>query len=218
MSYILEALKKSQAGNRRDEVLLSVGAPKHARLAPWIVATLAIALVANGALWILLFDDSGSPTTQEPATASAPEIPAAQVESLPVQRLPPPQNQSVQPPSQQSTATPAGFDRSPIPQPNLDRTPTSAQPVPAQDLQTYTLDDLPSDERQFFVDFKYTSHIYTDDQALCAIVVNGERLQSGSRFSGLLVQEITPEGVVFEQSTSAGKRLVAISLIDQWRY
>lgn len=217
MSYILEALKKSQTDNRNDEVAFSVSAPRNRRLPPWIIVMLAFALVANGALWIFIFGDSG-PSAQQQTTPNTPETSATQIDSLTVQRLPSPQSESVDPPAQPSAAIQAALDRSPVVQPSSDRTPTPAQAAPAQDLQTYTLDDLPSDERQFFVDFNYTSHIYTDDQALCAIVVNGERLQTGSRFSGLVVQEITPEGLVFEQSTAVGKRLVAISLIDQWSY
>lgn len=266
MSFVLDALKKSQSVHRSGEVALNLTESRPWRLPMWIAATLLAALLVNGALlvWIFVFDSN--PLSDETVSAtqqSAPAVPppAAATTNVsanstaPDQRGPSPERIDLSPSTaaessanrsqqqaQQRQSTPAArepsspaevritprtasasratsIDEAP-PQTRTPQTPglgrRGSQGATTPGLVTYKLEDLASDEREFFDDFKYTTHIYTEDPALCAIVVNGERLQAGSEFSGLIVKEITPDGAVFEQSTTTGKRLVSVSVIEQW--
>ena len=83
------------------------------------------------------------------------------------------------------------------------------------------LSELPPSEQDRFNSFNYSSHIYTDDPELCAIVINGQRLSAGDLFEGMEVVAITEEGMVFGSSrlSSQGQREqlhVAVSVIEQW--
>jgi len=83
------------------------------------------------------------------------------------------------------------------------------------------LSELPISEQDKFNSFNYSSHIYTDDPELCAVVINGQRLSAGDRFEGMEVVAITEEGVVFGSSSvsNQGQREqlhVAVSVLEQW--
>ena len=86
-----------------------------------------------------------------------------------------------------------------------DSTPApAAEPVPVS--------SLPDAQRRRFPNLEFSTHIYADDAALRAIVVNGSRLEEGDRLQNLVLSQITEDGGVcrFEG------RLVSVSVLDGW--
>ena len=83
-------------------------------------------------------------------------------------------------------------------------------------IQAVTLSELPASEQILYNGFNYSTHIYTDDPELCAVVIDGERLTAGDSFKGLKVLAITETGVIFEETRRGQRRRVAVSVLDQW--
>ncbi|MEM7096970.1 MAG: general secretion pathway protein GspB [Pseudomonadota bacterium] len=84
------------------------------------------------------------------------------------------------------------------------------------DIERVSVTTLPDTEQVVYNSFEFTSHIYTDDPADCAIVVDGFRLGVGDGFKGLKVVEITSDGVVFAETRRGVERHVEISILDRW--
>ena len=75
----------------------------------------------------------------------------------------------------------------------------TTQVVSAPRLVETKLANLKPAEQQRFKALNFTSHIYTDDPTLCAVVIDGQRLKNGDRFDDMVVYGITELGVVFAQ-------------------
>lgn len=175
MSYILDALKKSQSNPGGSTLNIDPIATKQDVPAVWIWSlglVLAINIFAIG--WFLT-----QPTTEAVTTKTDP---------------PPTQTQ----PTVVRTAAPALLQTGVV---------ASATRVEAKQTEVVSTPrivemkstDLKSAEQQRFKALKFTSHIYTDDPTLCAVVIDGQRLKNGDRFDGMIVYEITELGVVFAE-------------------
>ena len=211
MSYILDALKKSQSEQAAAGVALRLQESRPRKRAnAWLIVALVLVLLVNASLvaWIFLL-----PETPDEAEAAAPLPPfdtsnhrqaAARVPAMPaapteVARMP---------------VKPAVDSRPPTPAREAVGSPAAA-PAPAP-VPRVALQDLPSAEQSLYNGFTYSTHIYTDDPSLCAIVVDGQRLQVGSAFKGLKVAAITEQGVVFEENRRGVVREVEVNLLEQW--
>ena len=195
MSYILDALKKSQSEQALDGVSLrmTTQAPKR-KIQRWLSVGFGIVLACNAGLllWIFVLDDQDQTTF----VASTPPAPTAQIDPAPAK----PQAVRVQP----ELPTPA---------------PIKAKPQPVAlvaKIVKLKLIDLSVSEQSLYNGFTYSTHIYTDDPTLCAIVVDGQRLMAGDRFQGLVVVAITEAGVIFEQLYNGQRRQVEVSVLEQW--
>ena len=78
------------------------------------------------------------------------------------------------------------------------------------------LSALPAAEQSLYRGFNYSTHIYTDDPDLCAIVIDGQRLANGDAFKGLKLIAITEDGVVFEENRRGSVREVEVVLMELW--
>jgi len=189
MSYILDALKKSQAEQAGEGVSLRMDRRTSRRgLTPWL-AGLALVLMLNCGilLWVFVFDSNelGNP-------APLPGRPAATVERA-HEPVPEPLLQHAQPrPTVQTVARPVA------------------------PIERIALQDLPAREQTLYNGFIYSSHIYTDDPSLCAIVVDGQRLKAGDAFKGLRVTAITEGGVIFEETRQGVSREIEVAVLDLW--
>lgn len=101
-----------------------------------------------------------------------------------------------------------GSQRQPV---NPQRPAAAGNTVAAAQTPVVPLSDLPAAQRQVFATLRYTSHIYTRDPSLRAIVINGQQLQAGDAINELVVDEITETGVVFEQTVQGQRRRVAVN-------
>lgn len=209
MSYILDALKKSQVEQNPDGIALAINRSDKKKSRPrGLLAAVVVLVLTN--IGLLLWVTLSRPAITNSANVShnTDQSPDAAI----TQSIPVPDNTLVQkttPIAATPTAEPAARPR-----------PQARTPA-ATAVKSVKLSDLPVSEQNKFNSFNYSSHIYTDEPELCAIVINGERLTAGDRFEGLEVVAITEDGVIFgTQSTSnrgqAEKLHVAVSVIEQW--
>ncbi len=195
MSYILDALKKSQAEQAGDGVGLRVQQSTTRRTQTlWLAAGLIAVLVFNAGLLLYIFVLDEEPTSVSSAPLIPQEITPSQAEPAPTQ------------------VAPAPVDK-PTPQPPIER--PTPQP-PAERIRQVSLFDLPASEQVLYRGFNYSSHIYTDDPKLCAIVIDGQRLGVGDAFKGLTVHAITEAGVIFEETRRGQRRRIEVSIVELW--
>ena len=88
-----------------------------------------------------------------------------------------------------------------------------AQISPTTPLRRLALAALPAAARREFPQLVFSTHVYADDPALRAVVVNGQRLTEGNSLGALYLNEITENGVVF----ATGDYLVDIAVLDDWQ-
>jgi hypothetical protein len=207
MSYILDALKKSHAEQADAGVSLRMdqSTSRH-RLAPWLAGLVAVLLVnISILLWIFVIDVDDAAT---PAPASAAEV----AQPAPASAIEQPRS----PVPKATVSTPSAPARADTPT-AAPRTAPRRPPAPAAPpAQRVALRELPAIEQTLYNGFIYSTHIYTDDPALCAIVVDGQRLTAGDSFKGLRVVAVTEGGVVFSETRRGVTREVEVSVLDQW--
>lgn len=215
MSYILDALRKSEEARRRQQGPdLSLAEPtshpergRSSRALP----LLALALLVNGAvlgIWLLRADtppqghemvETGdrpqsqtgtqtgisSGTRTETGVSSAPVAPSAPADAT-RQLLPAPL------PTPRTEAGGAGND-------------WRQQPV-------RRLDDLTPASRSRFPRLAISTHIYADDPGFREVSINGRRYQAGDSVAGAALLEITETGVLmgFED------QVIRLDLQDEW--
>ena len=219
MSYILDALKKNQPGNEGNPVHIDSTVSRSGVSAVWVWvlgAALAINAVALG--WFML---QSTPSTEPGAIPLSADrnTPAMKPSTQPMPRSTPPASQQAtrQPPPAQASARPI-VDPKTQPQQIKQTTATISKPSPTPQqrnsttqIETVRLNELPADEREIFTNLSFTSHIFTDDPALCAVVIDGQRLRNGGQFGALKIHKITEFGVVFEQRHQGRLRRVELN-------
>ncbi len=232
MSYILDALQKSQREQTAEGVALRVQpTPTRRSISSWLLLLLVVVLILNAAVlaWVFLLQDPAGNSVAQTHTPAAtanttPAAVPATAASQPRTLTPPSDAAAESTPPAAATAP----ERSPIPAtaapqqtvPAID--PASTTPAPTivpvtrPSIPRVALRDLPVAEQSLYNGFKYSTHIYTDDPSLCAIVVDGQRLQAGDAFKGLKVTAITEQGVVFEENRRGMVREVEVDVLEQW--
>lgn len=224
MSYILDALRKSETERRQGQVpdlgqqVQLIHRPRKRGVSPalWV----ALALVLNAAVLAWLF----WPDQPAPAPlASAPEPAAQPVEPAPAEPEPmaPPANDAVaesgmEPPpvpplaSEQARAPEASAapaERATIIVPSAPASgPESAQERGSQDIavagqagRVPHLVELPLSFQKSVPDLTFNSHIYSSSPASRRVMINNTYLRTGDSFQGLRVEAITEEGVVLSR-------------------
>ncbi|MFW6093094.1 MAG: general secretion pathway protein GspB [Pseudomonadota bacterium] len=168
MSFVLEALKKREAeGDADAAVSLARAAARSRRNRVW-AALFVAAMTANaGLLAWLLVPHWPAPGGEEPVGGEPP-----------------------------AEASPAAADRPPrVPEPEIAESAPPARPAAAEP-QRVTLGELPEEARARFPGIAFSTHVYSKDPELRAVVANGTRLEEGDRVRGLRIHEITAAGVV----------------------
>lgn len=208
MSYILDALQKSQAEQAADGLELRVQQSQARRsVHVWLLWLLVIVLLLNAGLlaWAFLLREPSETAAQAAsATQRNPPPPASlpePVEAAPVAPRTPVETAAAAPPRAANTLAEAIPPR---------------DKLPAAQTPRLALRELPTAEQSLYNGFVYSTHIYTDDQSLCAIVIDGQRLQAGDAFKGLKVTAITEQGVVFEENRRGVVREIEVNLQEQW--
>ncbi len=207
MSYILDALKKTEAENDPDvraSLAIDRGDRRRQRIVRGFVTT---ALLINAAVLLWLFAPRDNITEAELTTAPLQAQPLTPVPT----RLPAAVPQA--PAAQQEAAA----QQAPAAQEEPAVLPTEtvqvAQISPATPLRRLALAELPAAARREFPQLEFSTHVYADDPALRAVVVNGQRLTEGNSLGALYLNEITENGVVF----ATGDYLVDIPVLDDWQ-
>jgi len=191
MSYILDALKKSEA--EKDPAASANLALNQQRVQSRARRTgilVVAALLINAGVLVWLFAPSSDPSVAQPQPRSQPE-PAAEVianASFPITAPAP------EPPAE------------PIVEPRVQAPP----PIPPSTKARLT--ELPANVRARFPGLAFSTHIYADDPSLRAVVANGERLREGDKIGNATVARITEQGVI----VAFERYLVEIPVVSEW--
>ncbi len=221
MSYILDALRKSDQQRRQGAAPNLTSAPIQAAEAArpnmlWF-ALLAIALLIAGIVigWWRPWQSSLQPPAPPALVEQAPDIRARETRSVPVeprrQVLPPvplpapallvtapvqapPASAAVAKPVQIAAATP-------VPSAPLVAKPSPASAEPAQAMakpKVLTRADLPPAIQQEIPKIVVALHAYSSKPGSRLVSVNDQLLHEGEALiPGLILEEITPDGMVF---------------------
>ncbi|MDZ7686916.1 MAG: general secretion pathway protein GspB [Gammaproteobacteria bacterium] len=198
MSYILDALNKSEAEKQRKRA--SPGLDALHRPAPerrrrhWLffASVVVILVVVNGAFlywWMAQrrepaigneAQSAASPTEAVTAPATSPIATPADTTSAPVDATREPAGELITPQTARRTQQSS----------SLPEKPTSGAP-------TMAIGELPSSVQQQLPDLRFSSHIYASAPDLRMVNINGKSLREGELVSdGIRLVEITEEGVV----------------------
>lgn len=224
MSFILDALRKSEAARRRSEApdlfAAMPAAPEPVRARPnwplWLLgAVAAMSLIA--VLWLLAQRAPETPTTSPTVDASAETaalddaaVPAPAPGSMtePVTLPTPPQA----PPPADPTTTPVTAEASPspaTPPPAMPLPPPPpALPAPPPDVAVVaapilpptgsmvSLADLDPATRKLLPPLKLSMHLWNETPAQRFVILDGQRLREGDLLGELVIERITREGAV----------------------
>ncbi len=208
MSYILDALKKSEAERDPNAATALVIAEaeriqadrKKHHLVLWVIG---IALLVNAGIfagWLAWWADPQAAMVE------------ARFEPLPEEKQPEATQHPAPATDINQTATATAAERRPVVERQSPPRQTSPPAPEPQLSQRVRLNDLPASLRAGFPGLAFSTHIYADDPTLRAVVINGARRTEGEVVEGMTLEEITEEGVVLQ----FGEYLVEISVLESW--
>ncbi len=223
MSYILEALKKSEqergAGNSPSvQTIHSAGLQYAQPKKPVWPYILAAVITLNVIALIVFFAPSGEPVDRRAAINTMPASPApdqtmSSTPAVPAAKpAPPPQpapNQS--PPAQASIEPHIRIRQTDQPAPQAEAAPPASSHSmdnyqPAISMQTRNdyvsvvdVRDLPLDIQARIPDMVFSAHVYSSNPQQRSVVINGNFMEQGDMLTPhLRLDEITADGVVFD--------------------
>lgn len=190
MSFVLEALRRQEAAENPDAAAaLYLADTRRHRQRLWIGLFLAALLVNVGLVtwlvapgWLDALRTPGSPGVVDIVTGADPA-------------------------ADTPAATAAAPDTAPA-------SPADAAPEPVSEppLQRTTLERLPASVRVRVPGLLFSTHVYSEEADLRAVVANGRRLVEGDRFGALTLVEVTATGVVMRFETY----LIEIPIVGLW--
>jgi len=228
MSYILDALRKSEQERQRGKVPDIHGASsdtpeagKKSNIWPAITAgVVSINLVILGFFW---FQFGGNPAKTDQTAESAAVLDPVAVQSVKDSAQPAQPAPNVTPkvapkpePRPQSSKPVTELAQQPSSQPELIQ---PEKPAESESRRVPNvgylpqLEELPAYERDGIPDMTFSSHMYSSIPRFRSIIINGKRLKEGQYFSEQLqVREITESGVVL----SRGGTLFEVDVLGRW--
>lgn len=225
MSYILDALRKSEQERQRGKVPDIHGAAsdshemgKKANIWPAItVAVVTINLAILGYFWFQFAGDAGKsdPAAQPLAEVESPAVtPTPAIAAQPAKSAP--SVATIAKPQPRSSKSSAALVQSPS-QPELIEskvmtTDTESQHVPSVGYLPQ-LEELPAYERDGIPDMTFSSHMYSSISRFRSVIINGKRLKEGQYLNEQLqVREITESGVVLSRNGT----LFEVDVLGRW--
>jgi general secretion pathway protein B len=196
MSYILDALKKSEAERSRGSVPTLL-MPQQTRFrSNTVIWILLAALIVNACLFAAWIFWSASTTSASGKLASEP---AAVRNARP--------NEDITPRAESPNSTT---------QPATAQDDAREEMVPAQ-TEFVSPTAAPTAAPTFTPDeprFSFSTHVYATDPAMRAVTMNGKRFVEGDTIStGVRIKEITETGVVLD----IDGREVPMDVLQDWR-
>ncbi|WP_309043386.1 general secretion pathway protein GspB [Marinobacter sediminicola] len=225
MSYILDALRKSETERRQGKVpdlgqqVQLIHRPKKKRTSSVVWVVLAL-LVNAGVLAVVFWPKPTVETAQkpspkqeqalaaitEPAAEKVEPEPAAQAESTQAVVSPPPvlENNPVSEAERQWPAIITPSVRQQREQPEV------AESGPK--MRVPHLVELPLSFQKSIPDLMFNSHLYSTDPYASRVMINGHYLGQGDAFSGILVEEVTENGVILSKQG----RSFRVGIVRDW--
>ncbi|WP_286219839.1 general secretion pathway protein GspB [Marinobacter apostichopi] len=234
MSYILDALRKSETERRQGKIpdlghqVQLIHRPKKRKASP--VVWLALALVVNAGVLGVLFLPQGSPVGAVPASeqpanvvsemASTTDVEKKSVqvevsESVPEAAPSPVKAQADEPLAESGSVA---SNSSPRERPTIivpaaeGARDNSVLRAPAPAGRVPHLVELPLSFQKSVPDLTFNSHIYASDPFASRVMINSNYLRRGDSFSGLRVESITQDGVVLSKQ---GQRF-RVGIVRDW--
>ncbi|MBJ6137739.1 general secretion pathway protein GspB [Marinobacter litoralis] len=232
MSYILEALKKSEAERRQGKApdlgqqVQMIYRPKKKPVSAvvWVV----LALIINAVVLAYVFWPSRqlpeaagvSAAAVEPGAETSPEAPvrALQAKTEPEFQPEPVSQVPVRPAEPPQAVTESGLNEPQFEQPTIIVPNQPAQqslPAPVQTRpqeRVPHLVELPLSFQKSVPDLIFNSHIYSSDPAASRVMINNRYLRAGQSLGSLLVENITEDGVVLSKN---GQRF-RVGIVRDW--
>lgn len=219
MSYILDALRKSETERRQGQVpdlgqqVQLIHRPRKRRglsAAAWV----ALALLVNAVVIAVLFWPEQDPTTartgvdiETPVAAPArldttPSGPDETTEALDQTspEMPVLQTGEMEEADPQVVPTPEVSEKPTIIVPSAsigDDNPVL--PEPETSGRVPHLVELPLSFQKSIPDLTFNSHLYSSDPSSSRVMINDNYLRAGDQFSGLRIERITEDGVVLSK-------------------
>ena len=224
MSYILEALKKSDQQRQRgaaptlQAAQVTVAAPKRPLFIYY--GLLAAVLLGAGIMigWLRPWQPEQPPPETEPIAAPAPLTAPPEMLSKTAQEFPAPNlTRAGQPvpvvgaikpnnPALVNSGTPSAA--APIPDKTMPEKPASLVGV-AQEQKAIPMDELPLQIRQEIPAMTVQLHAYSSNPSERLVYINSIRLlEGGSLMLGLRLEQITPDGMIFSYKGYRFKRSI----------
>lgn len=238
MSYILDALRKSETERRQGKVpdlgqqVQLIHRPRKKGISPgvWV----ALALVINAAVLAVIFWPGH---IADQTVAAAPSVPEKTEEPV-SETVTPVKTQSeivaseVVPNAEQEPEAP----EAPVADPAVSESGRNDLSEPVREQATIIvpssvtadeaglapepeftervphLVELPLSFQKSIPDLTFNSHIYASDPSSRRVMINDHYLRTGDRFDGLLVERITEEGVVLSRQ---GQRF-RVGIVRDW--
>ena len=215
MSYILDALKKSEQERGHGtapgiQTTHSSSLNYYSNRTHWWPYALVFVIAINLAAllyFVLLKDDApgNKVAVAQVATTEVQPAPGATVSMTQVPVLQAPARQALDtPPVRMASIDPAPVQPEPAAQltemPPATSPDQHSNPVLAQsDFTTVDRDELPYDIQQHIPIMEFSAHVYSSNPMQRSIVINGRFMEEGDNLgSDLVLNEITPEGAVFD--------------------
>ena len=218
MSFILDALRKSEAARRRSEApdlfAAMPATPEPVRARPnwplWLLgAVAACSLIA--VLWLLAQRAPEAPPASPTVDASAETAaideaaiiaPATESMTEPVAVPTPPQTRPSTDPPPAVTAATSPAAPPPMPLPPPPREPpapppdVAAAPILPPTGSMVTLADLDPATRKLLPPLKLSMHLWNETAAQRFVILDGQRLREGDLLGELVIERITRDGAV----------------------
>lgn len=231
MSYILDALRKSESERRQGRVpdlgqqVQWIHKPK--KRAPTALVWVVAALFLNAAVLAYVFWPTPAekrPTAEPAATGSTEPAPVSEEQEIQSGQTPRPEIAARPETDARETVgeTPAVepnraeqasvSERPTIIVPSKDRLQRTTEPARPSSGDVPHLVEMPLEFQKSIPDLMFNSHIYASDPASRRVMINNNYLKAGDSFSGLRVEQITEQGVVL----SRNGRLFRVGIVRDW--
>lgn len=236
MSYILDALRKSETERRQGKIpdlghqVQLIHRPKKKKTSP--IGWLALALVVNaGVLAVLFWPQAASvvavpvPAPEQAASVVSDEAPPPDVKTQSAQaEVSEPEPEPASSPVKAQADEPLAESGSIASNADPRERPTIIVPAaeatrdnsvlraPAPAGRVPHLVELPLSFQKSVPDLTFNSHIYASDPFASRVMINSNYLRRGDSFSGLRVESITQDGVVLSKQ---GQRF-RVGIVRDW--
>ena len=236
MSYILDALRKSEQERQRGKVPdihggVSDSTEARTKTNFWPMITIAVIVLNLGILGYFWFSipanevadqatiqaTAPSPSPTNPSSTTSPTIQSPTAAAPKQQPIKPQSSSSVaaySPPEMSSPVRPAVTNAPPQSETDFGASERaeSEQPLPKVGYMPQ-LEELPAYERDGIPDMTFSSHMYSSMPRFRSIIINGKRLKEGQYLNeDLQVREITESGVIM----SFGNTLFEVDVLGRW--
>jgi general secretion pathway protein B len=208
MSFILDALRKSEAEKARGEApsLLVSGSPRARPLARGLIVALVVALAINAgvlAVWMLRQSPAQTPAAVATVTPVAPANEPVEATVAAVQTSEPRSVPVAQPPLPVEAPSTTAFPASELPETDV-----------VLPERVITPDDVVTDAAAMAPAIEISTHVFSDDPTLRAVTIDGRRLREGDEIRpGTWLVEITESGIVVETDGVRSE----MDVLQDWR-